>query len=99
MTAYSNLYNAVSAYEGGAFEYLPKPFDLDHAVSLVRPTALPCRKFRNYWVSPQQCNRYSGPLAGWLAPVPRCLLPESQAQVRNSLHAHYTTTDLVLDDR
>jgi two-component system nitrogen regulation response regulator GlnG len=39
MTAYSNLYNAVSAYEGGAFEYLPKPFDLDHAVSLVRRAA------------------------------------------------------------
>src|SRR3982074_753039 len=39
MTAYSNLYNAVSAYEGGALEYLPKPFDLDHAVSLVRRAA------------------------------------------------------------
>jgi two-component system nitrogen regulation response regulator GlnG len=39
MTAYSNLCNAVSAYEGGAFEYLPKPFDLDHAVSLVRRAA------------------------------------------------------------
>ena len=38
-TAYSNLCNAVSAYEGGAFEYLPKPFDLDHAVSLVRRAA------------------------------------------------------------
>lgn len=39
MTAYSNLCNAVSAYEGGAFEYLPKPFDLDHVVSLVRRAA------------------------------------------------------------
>jgi two-component system nitrogen regulation response regulator GlnG len=39
MTAYSNLGNAVLAYEGGAFEYLPKPFDLDHVVSLVRRAA------------------------------------------------------------
>jgi len=38
MTAYSNLDNAVSAYER-AFEYLPKPFDLDHAVALVRRAA------------------------------------------------------------
>jgi two-component system, NtrC family, nitrogen regulation response regulator GlnG len=39
MTAYSNLGNAVSAYEAGAFEYLPKPFDLDHVVALVRRAA------------------------------------------------------------
>ena len=36
MTAHSDLDSAVSAYEGGAFEYLPKPFDVDDAVSLVR---------------------------------------------------------------
>ncbi len=35
MTAYSDLDSAVSAYQGGAFEYLPKPFDVDEAVSLV----------------------------------------------------------------
>jgi two-component system nitrogen regulation response regulator GlnG len=39
MTAYSDLANAVSAYENGAFEYLPKPFDVDHVVSLVRRAA------------------------------------------------------------
>jgi two-component system, NtrC family, nitrogen regulation response regulator GlnG len=39
MTAYSDLGAAVSSYEGGAFEYLPKPFDLDHAVALVRCAA------------------------------------------------------------
>jgi two-component system nitrogen regulation response regulator GlnG len=39
MTAHSNLDNAVSAYDGGAFEYLPKPFDLDHAIALVRRAA------------------------------------------------------------
>ena len=36
MTAHSDLGSAVSAYGGGAFEYLPKPFDIDHAVDLVR---------------------------------------------------------------
>jgi two-component system nitrogen regulation response regulator GlnG len=36
MTAHSDLDSAVSAYEGGAFEYLPKPFDVDEAVELVQ---------------------------------------------------------------
>jgi len=36
ITAHSDLDSAVSAYEGGAFEYLPKPFDIDEAVELAR---------------------------------------------------------------
>lgn len=36
MTAYSDLDSAVSVYEGGAFEYLPKPFDVDEAVELAQ---------------------------------------------------------------
>ena len=36
MTAYSDLESAVAAFQGGAFEYLPKPFDVDQAVSLIR---------------------------------------------------------------
>ena len=36
MTAYSDLDSAVAAFQGGAFEYLPKPFDIDQAVALVR---------------------------------------------------------------
>ncbi|HSY05763.1 MAG TPA: nitrogen regulation protein NR(I) [Steroidobacteraceae bacterium] len=40
MTAHSDLGSAVSAYEGGAFEYLPKPFDIDQAVALVRRAAI-----------------------------------------------------------
>jgi len=36
ITAHSDLGNAVSAYESGAFEYLPKPFDIDEAVDLVK---------------------------------------------------------------
>ncbi|HNB46870.1 MAG TPA: response regulator, partial [Burkholderiaceae bacterium] len=36
MTAYSDLDSAVSAFQSGAFEYLPKPFDLPKAVELIR---------------------------------------------------------------
>lgn len=36
MTAYSDLESAVSSFQGGAFEYLPKPFDVNHAVALIK---------------------------------------------------------------
>lgn len=36
MTAYSDLESAVAAFQGGAFEYLPKPFDVEHAIELIR---------------------------------------------------------------
>lgn len=36
MTAYSDLESAVAAFQGGAYEYLPKPFDVDHAIELIR---------------------------------------------------------------
>ena len=36
MTAHSDLDSAVNAYQSGAFEYLPKPFDIDEAVNLVQ---------------------------------------------------------------
>lgn len=36
MTAFSDLDSAVAAFQGGAFEYLAKPFDLDKAVELIR---------------------------------------------------------------
>ena len=39
ITAHSDLENAVAAYKGGAFEYLPKPFDIDEAIELVRKAA------------------------------------------------------------
>lgn len=39
MTAHSDLDSAVAAYQGGAFEYLPKPFDIDQALELVRRAA------------------------------------------------------------
>jgi two-component system nitrogen regulation response regulator GlnG len=39
ITAHSDLENAVAAYQGGAFEYLPKPFDIDEAIGLVNKAA------------------------------------------------------------
>lgn len=36
MTTHSDLDSAVASYQGGAFEYLPKPFDVDEAVALVK---------------------------------------------------------------
>ena len=39
ITAHTDLDHAVAAYQGGAFEYLPKPFDLDEAIELVRKAA------------------------------------------------------------
>ena len=39
ITAHSDLENAVAAYKGGAFEYLPKPFDIDEAMALVAKAA------------------------------------------------------------
>ena len=36
MTAHTDLDSAVASYQGGAFEYLPKPFDVDHAVTLIQ---------------------------------------------------------------
>ncbi|MBL8260326.1 MAG: nitrogen regulation protein NR(I), partial [Candidatus Competibacteraceae bacterium] len=44
MTAHSDLDSAVSAYQGGAFDYLPKPFDVDEAVALVRRACLTHRE-------------------------------------------------------
>jgi two-component system nitrogen regulation response regulator GlnG len=43
MTAHSDLDSAVSSFHGGAFEYLPKPFDLDEAVDQVKRA---CRQHR-----------------------------------------------------
>ena len=36
MTAHSDLDSAINAYQSGAFEYLPKPFDVDEAIAIVR---------------------------------------------------------------
>src|SRR5579859_2679289 len=39
VTAHADLESAVAAYQGGAFEYLPKPFDLDELAVLVNRAA------------------------------------------------------------
>jgi len=39
MTAFSDLDTAVQAFQGGAFEYLPKPFDVEQALALIRRAA------------------------------------------------------------
>lgn len=44
MTAHSDLESAVASYQGGAFEYLPKPFDVDDAVSLVQRAMLQAKE-------------------------------------------------------
>ena len=36
MTAYADLDRAVAAFRGGAFEYMPKPFDVDDVINIVR---------------------------------------------------------------
>jgi len=36
MTAHSDLESAVASFQGGAFEYLPKPFDVDEAITIIR---------------------------------------------------------------
>ncbi|GAA0859642.1 nitrogen regulation protein NR(I) [Aliiglaciecola litoralis] len=44
MTAHSDLDSAVNAYQSGAFEYLPKPFDIDEAVNLVERALVHARE-------------------------------------------------------
>lgn len=44
MTAHSDLDSAVNAYQGGAFEYLPKPFDIDEAISLSKRALVHARE-------------------------------------------------------
>lgn len=46
MTAHSDLDSAVASYQGGAFEYLPKPFDVDEVLALVRRAIAHARERR-----------------------------------------------------
>lgn len=51
MTAHSDLQSAVSSYETGAFEYLPKPFDLDEAITLVKRALDQSAKHKNITIN------------------------------------------------
>ncbi len=55
MTAYSDLECTVSAFRGGALEFLPKPFDVEELVRLVK-RSLPRRKL----AGPQVRGRKTG---------------------------------------
>ncbi|MFC6300550.1 nitrogen regulation protein NR(I) [Pseudomonas sp. CCM 7893] len=52
MTAHSDLDSAVASYQGGAFEYLPKPFDVDEAVALVKRANQHAQEQQNQEVVP-----------------------------------------------
>ncbi len=54
MTAHSDLDSALAAYQGGAFEYLPKPFDVDEAVELVRRALQHAQERREGAAQPEQ---------------------------------------------
>jgi two-component system nitrogen regulation response regulator GlnG len=53
MTAHSDLDSAVNAYQSGAFEYLPKPFDIDEAVSLVQRALTHAREQSSKYQAPE----------------------------------------------
>ncbi|MEC9483993.1 MAG: nitrogen regulation protein NR(I) [Halomonas sp.] len=56
MTAHSDLDSAVASYQGGAFEYLPKPFDVDDALALVRRAVAHARERRAPAAVPEGLN-------------------------------------------
>ncbi|EPC00285.1 nitrogen regulation protein NR(I) [Litchfieldella anticariensis FP35 = DSM 16096] len=53
MTAHSDLDSAVASYQGGAFEYLPKPFDVDEALALVRRAVAHARERQSPATAPE----------------------------------------------
>ena len=57
MTAHSDLESAVSSYQTGAFEYLPKPFDIDEALALVNRAILHLNKLQQ-----QEATKAAAPL-------------------------------------
>ncbi|MBD3586210.1 nitrogen regulation protein NR(I) [Salinimonas sp. HHU 13199] len=52
MTAHSDLDSAVNAYQSGAFEYLPKPFDIDEAVTLTQRALAHAREQKRHQEAP-----------------------------------------------
>ena len=66
MTAYGDLDHAVAAFQGGAFEYMPKPFDVDDVISIVRRAI---RKAREDSVS-QTLNNADSKVSGIIGSSP-----------------------------
>src|SRR3990172_3374298 len=65
MTAHSDMDSALSAYRGGAFEYLPKPFDVDDAVALARRAIA-----HRYRPQPDQIPEQQGSIAEIIGEAP-----------------------------
>lgn len=57
MTAHSDLDSAVASYQGGAFDYLPKPFDIDDAVGLTTRFSTCPTTSRRYCTRTRTCQR------------------------------------------
>jgi two-component system nitrogen regulation response regulator GlnG len=61
MTAHSDLDSAVAAYQGGAFEYLPKPFDMQRRSSTQSNPRRSRGAFPRCWATRPRCRRCSVP--------------------------------------
>ena len=79
MTAHSDLGSAVSAYESGAFEYLPKPFDIDQAVDLVRRAAQAGERAGRFGAAAAADVRAAGSTR---RPCSRCSAPSAACRAR-----------------
>lgn len=64
MTAYSDLESTVSAYQGGAFEYLPKPFDIEQALAVVERALSSIRPQHHIQKKPQQTTNPTNTIIG-----------------------------------
>lgn len=65
MTAYTDLDTTIQAFEEGAFEYLPKPFDIDDALSLVERACESQSDHSTETLSPHEIGDWQGPLRDW----------------------------------
>ena len=65
MTAHSDLDSAVNAYQQGAFEYLPKPFDIDEAIALAKRAVEHSKKR-----SSKKKNSVQGPVSEIIGEAP-----------------------------
>ena len=84
MTAHSDLESAVSAFHEGAFEYLPKPFDIQEMVALVKRACTHGRQRQQsaHAIPPPEatpeiigaalpCRKFFALLGGWLVHISR----------------------------
>lgn len=64
MTAHSDLDAAVNAYQKGAFEYIPKPFDVDEMLTLVERAITHCREQKQYSINEVMLNTQTTEIIG-----------------------------------